>query len=267
MPLGVAIYDGCPAFYSDDFLMQIEHSNVTLATATGPMSVYQYQPLAATTADKTYPAILFYSEIFQQTAPIARSAAILASHGFVVLVPEIFHELNPLGTVLAYDDAGKDKGNQDKWTKPLESYDSDNQAMLDYLKTLPYVRSEVGAMGVCIGGHLAFRAALNPAIKASYCLYATDLHSDTLPCAEGQQSLSRAADIQGELVMVWGKQDPHVSPEGRQKVYQQLTEAKVRFSWYEYNAQHAFMRDEGERYDAALAFENYQQAIALFRQM
>ena len=25
------------------------------------------------------------------------------------LGPEVFHELNPIGTVLAYDDAGKDK--------------------------------------------------------------------------------------------------------------------------------------------------------------
>lgn len=262
-----ALYDGCLAFFLNEFFMQIEQTKITLTTATGPMQLHQYQPLGAAAASKTYPAILFYSEIFQQTAPIARSAALLASHGFVVLVPEIFHELNPAGTVLAYDDAGKDKGNQDKWAKPLESYDTDNQAMLDYLKTLAYVRTEVGAMGVCIGGHLAFRAALNPAIKASYCLYATDLHSDTLPCGEGQQTLSRAADIQGELVMVWGKQDPHVPAEGRQKIYQQLTQAKVSFSWHEYNAQHAFMRDEGERYDAALALQNYQQAVALFRQM
>lgn len=251
--------------------MQIEQTTVTLNTATGPMQVYQYQPLAAAQSflqsGKTIPAILFYSEIFQQTAPIARSAAFMASHGFVVLVPEIFHELNPLGTVLAYDDAGKDKGNQDKWTKPLESYDTDNQAMLDYLTSIPYVRPEVGAMGVCIGGHLAFRAALHPAIKATYCLYATDLHSDTLPCGKGKQTLDRAADIQGELVMVWGKQDPHVSPEGRQKVYQKLTEAKVNFSWHEYNAQHAFMRDEGERYDAALALENYVKAVNLFSHM
>ncbi len=267
VPLHLALYYGSPDFYFRRTFMQIEQSKVSLTTATGPMLVYQYQPLGAATAGKTYPAILFYSEIFQQTAPIARSAVMLASHGFVVLVPEIFHELNPPGTVLAYDDAGKDKGNQDKWTKPLESYDSDNQALLDYLKTLPYARPEVGAMGVCIGGHLAFRAALNPAIKATYCLYATDLHSDTLPCGKGQQTLDRAADIQGELVMVWGKQDPHVSAQGRQKIYQKLTEANLRFSWHEYNAQHAFMRDEGERYDAALALQNYQQAVALFFRM
>jgi len=33
------------------------------------------------------------------------------------------------------------------------------------------------------------------------------------------------------------------------------------------NAQHAFMRDEGERYDAALAITMYQQAVALFNRV
>ncbi|MFC4655039.1 MULTISPECIES: dienelactone hydrolase family protein [Rheinheimera] len=247
--------------------MQVEQRSITLNTATGPMRVYQYQPLQAAELGRSYPAVLFYSEIFQQTAPISRTATLLASHGLVVLVPEIFHELNPQGTVLAYDDAGKDKGNQDKWTKPLEHYDSDNQAMLTYLKTLPYVRPEVGAFGVCIGGHLAFRAALQSEIKAAYCLYATDLHSDTLPTLTGKQTLALSPQIQAELVMVWGKQDPHVPAAGRAEIYRQLTSANARFSWFEYNAEHAFMRDEGNRYDAALALENYQRAITLFKSM
>lgn len=55
----------------------------------------------------------------------------LAGHGFVVLVPEIFHELNPPGTVLGYDDSGKDKGNSDKLSKPLEGHDDDTQALVD----------------------------------------------------------------------------------------------------------------------------------------
>ncbi|HBH81057.1 MAG TPA: dienelactone hydrolase, partial [Nitrospira sp.] len=53
-----------------------------------------------------YPGVVLYSEIFQVTGPIRRTAAMLASHGFVVAVPEIFHELEPAGTVLAYDEAG-----------------------------------------------------------------------------------------------------------------------------------------------------------------
>ncbi len=240
--------------------MIIEQHNADLPTPTGLMRTTIYRPQA----QGLFPALIFYSEIFQQTAPIARSAAILASHGFVVLVPEVFHELNPIGTVLAYDDAGKDKGNADKWAKPLEHHDSDTQAMIDFVKQQNYCTGTLGVMGVCIGGHLAYRAALNPEIKATFCLYATDIHSNTLPAKPGNNSFERMADIQGEIHFVWGKQDPHVPQEGRTKIYQQCVNTGINYQWQEVNAQHAFMRDEGERYDAALAISMYQQAVALF---
>lgn len=241
--------------------MITQHSSVDLATETGPMRCYIYRPQDDS---KPYPAIIFYSEIFQQTAPIQRTANLMAGFGFVVVVPEVFHELNPIGTVLAYDDQGKDKGNQDKWTKPLEDYDSDNRAILNFLTQQPYYNGYCGAMGVCIGGHLAFRAALNPDIQSACCLYATDLHSDTLPTQTDKNTLQRCADIQGELLMIWGKQDPHIPTEGRAKVYQALTEAGIVFNWHEFNAQHAFMRDEGDRYDPELALTCYRLAVDLF---
>ncbi|MBB1371508.1 dienelactone hydrolase family protein [Pseudoalteromonas sp. SR45-4] len=240
--------------------MIIEQHNADLPTPTGLMRTTIYRPQA----QGLFPALIFYSEIFQQTAPIARSAAILASHGFVVLVPEVFHELNPIGTVLAYDDAGKDKGNADKWAKPLEHHDSDTQAIIDFVKQQNYCTGTLGVMGVCIGGHLAYRAALNPEIKAAFCLYATDIHSNTLPAKAGNNSFERMADIQGEILFIWGKQDPHVPQEGRTKIYQQCVNTGINYQWQEVNAQHAFMRDEGERYDAALAISMYQQAVALF---
>jgi carboxymethylenebutenolidase len=240
--------------------MIIQHQSHDIATATGMMRTSVYRPQAS----GQFPTIIFYSEIFQQTAPIARSAALLAGHGFVVLVPEVFHELNPAGTVLAYDDSGKDKGNADKWTKPLESHDSDTRAMVEFMKTQPYCTGTIGVMGVCIGGHLAYRAALNPEVKAAFCLYATDIHSDTLPAKAGNNSFERMADIQGEIHFIWGKQDPHVPQEGRAKIYQQVIATDINYQWQEVNAQHAFMRDEGERYDPALAMVMYQQAVALF---
>ncbi|MGO3300078.1 MAG: dienelactone hydrolase family protein [Pseudoalteromonas sp.] len=240
--------------------MIIQHQSHDIETATGTMRTSVYRPQA----DGQFPAIIFYSEIFQQTAPIARSASILAGHGFVVFVPEVFHELNPIGTVLAYDDEGKDKGNADKWAKPLESHDSDTQALIDFAQTQNYCTGSVGVMGVCIGGHLAYRAALNPAIKAAFCLYATDIHSDSLPAGTDNNSFERMADIQGEIHFVWGKQDPHVPKEGRAKIYQQAVTTGINYQWQEVNAQHAFMRDEGERYDPALAISMYQQAVALF---
>ena len=82
--------------------MKIQSHLVDLETPTGIMRNYIHRP----TGDDLYPVILFYSEIFQQTGPIERAAQLMASHGYVVLVPEVFHELNPIGTVLGYDDAG-----------------------------------------------------------------------------------------------------------------------------------------------------------------
>lgn len=241
--------------------MQVQSTIVTLDTATGPMQVQVFSPQA----DGCWPAVLLYSEIFQITAPIARMATMLAGHGLLVLVPEIFHEYNAAGTVLNYDDAGKDKGNQDKWSKPLTQYDSDNAALLTYLAQRTDWNGRTGAMGVCIGGHLAFRAALNPAISQTLCLYPTDLHSDTLPTGTGQQTLARASEIAGLLVLVFGKQDPHVPAAGRRLIFEQLQAAEVNYQWHEVNAPHAFMRDEGERYDPALALWVYQLAVQLFR--
>jgi carboxymethylenebutenolidase len=240
--------------------MIIQHHLKDIQTRTGLMRTSIFRPAN----DRKYPAIIFYSEIFQQTSPITRSAQILASHGFVVLVPEIFHELNPIGTVLAYDDVGKDKGNADKFSKPLEAHDSDTQAMLEFLHQQTYCTGKVGVMGVCIGGHLAFRAALHPNISGAFCLYPTDIHSNTLPCDTGNDSLTRSGDIHCPLVLVFGKQDPHVSSEGRVLIHQTLSKNNCDFSWHEVNAQHAFMRDEGERYDATLALHMYKMAIDFF---
>ncbi|WP_410500028.1 dienelactone hydrolase family protein [Chitinibacter sp. S2-10] len=241
--------------------MMIKSEITDLNTATGVMRTYVHRPAV----DGQYPTILFYSEIFQQTGPIERAAKIIAGHGYNVLVPEVFHELNPIGTVLAYDDAGRDKGNADKMAKSVEGYDSDNAAMIAWAKQQPWHNGDFGAMGFCIGGHLAFRAALQPEIKATACFYATDLHTNVIPNQPGQHSMERLADIGGELLMIWGKQDPHIPAAGRAQVYQQLVAADKTFTWHEFNGPHAFMRDEGDRYDPQLALLGYQLAFDLFR--
>lgn len=240
--------------------MIIQHHVKDIQTETGLMRTSVFRP----SGEGKYPTIIFYSEIFQQTSPITRSAQILASHGYVVLVPEIFHELNLLGTVLAYDDAGKDKGNADKFTKTLEHHDSDTQAMVEFTQQQTYCTGSLGTMGVCIGGHLAFRAALNKQISGAFCLYPTDIHSNTLPCNKGNDSLTRSGDILCPIVLVFGKQDPHVSSEGRGLIHQTLSQNECDFSWHEVTAQHAFMRDEGDRYDAALAIQMYNMSINFF---
>jgi carboxymethylenebutenolidase len=191
-------------------------------------------------------------------------AQLLAGHGFLVAVPEIFHDLEAAGTVLAYDTAGSARGNHDKTTRPVAAYDADARAALDWLAGSPHCTGVLGALGVCIGGHLAFRAALQPDVRAAACFYATDLHRGSLGSG-GDDSLARAAEIRGELMMVWGRQDPHVPDEARAAIQRRLVTAGCTFTWHEHNAQHAFLRDEGPRYDPALAMTSYAAAVELFR--
>jgi carboxymethylenebutenolidase len=232
---------------------------VTLDTATGPMRTHIVRPAAP----GRYPGIVFYSEIFQITAPIRRTAAMLAGHGYIVAMPEIYHESEPAGTILAYDQAGSDRGNFLKTDKPVAGYDADARAVLDHLKSRPDCTGKLGAMGICIGGHLAFRAAMNPEVIATACFYATDIHKGGLGKG-GDDSLTRAAYIKGELLMIWGRQDPHIPLEGRMKVLARLNELEARLSWHEVNGAHAFMRDEGLRYDPELAYSLYGLVFDLF---
>ncbi|HTC77248.1 MAG TPA: dienelactone hydrolase family protein [Terriglobales bacterium] len=233
---------------------------VDIQTPSGPMRTHVFRPAAA----GKYPGIVFYSEIFQITPPIRRAAAMLAGHGYVVAAPEIYHELELAGTVLAYDQAGSDRGNAHKTAKKISAYDADARAALAYLKSLDHCTGRLGVMGICIGGHLAFRTAMNPEVAAAACFYATDIHKHSLGEGMNDDSLARVGDIKGELLHIWGRQDPHIPLEGRNLIKARLEEVGARFTWHEFNAAHAFMRDEGPRHDPALARLCWELALELF---
>ena len=240
--------------------MILKEESVDLTTPTGPMRTYVYRPVAG----GRYPGLLLFSEIFQRTGPIRRTASLMAWHGFVVAVPEIFHELEPPGAEISYDEGGAERGNGHKVGKPVSAYDADARALIAHLSSHPHCTGRIGAMGICVGGHLAFRAAMNPAVLAGATFYATDIHKGSLGLG-GDDSLARAGEIKGELMMIWGRQDPHIPAEGRDKIHQALAEAGVRFTWHEFNGAHAFIRDEGPRYDPELALLGYRLVIDIFR--
>jgi len=93
----------------------LTESFTDLATSHGPMRLHSFLPQGG----GPFPAGVFYSEIFQVTGPIRRMAAALAGEGYWVVVPEVYHEFEQPGTVLAYDQAGSDRGNELKYTKEI----------------------------------------------------------------------------------------------------------------------------------------------------
>lgn len=228
---------------------------------SGPMRMHLFRPAG----DGRFPGVLLFSEIYQVTAPIRRLAAMIAGHGYVVAVPEVYHEYVPAGTVLTYDPAGTDHGNELKTTKPVAAFDADAAAGLTALLQHPFCNGRLGTFGVCLGGHLAYRAALDPRVSAAVCFYPTDIHSGTLGAGRSDDSLTRMDELKADTMFVWGRHDPHVPYAGRQAIRARLEDVGATYEWHELNAQHAFLRDEGPRYDPALFLQAMELTLAVYR--
>ncbi|MGF1537513.1 MAG: dienelactone hydrolase family protein [Elainellaceae cyanobacterium] len=242
--------------------MQIKTRNIGLTVDDSLMRVYVAAPEPA----GRYPGIAFYSDIYQLGGPITRLADRLAGYGYVVAAPEIFHRLEPAGTVLEPTEIGKLRGNDAARRTAIAEYDADTNAVLGWLESEESViPGKLGAFGFCIGGHLAFRAALQPRVKAAVCIYPTGIHSGKLGRGTAD-TLERIGEIKGEVMTVFGTQDPHVPPEGREKILGALEAAGTRHKTLIYEAKHTFMRDDGYRYDPVATDEGWGEAIAFLRQ-
>lgn len=242
-------------------MILLSHEHDDLPTLDrGVMRTHWFRPAG----EGRYPGLLLFSEIYQVTDPIRRLAAFFAGHGYVVAVPEVYHEYEAPGTVLRYDAPGTDRGNALKIAKPVAAYDQDGRIALDALAAHPACTGALGTVGVCLGGHLAYRAALDPRVAAAACFYPTDIHAGTLGEGRCDDSLARMADLKAETLFVWGRQDPHVPYAGREAIRTRLEEVGANYAWHEVNAQHAFLRDEGPRYDPALFVAATGWALALF---
>ena len=239
-----------------------EYANIP--TAAAAMRTF----VAAPKAPGRYPGIWCYSDIFQLTPPMLRSCVRLAGYGFVVAAPEIYCRIEPPGTVIPFDDVGRTRGQEDAAKTPVAHFDADCRAGLDWLAAHPGVaKGKIGAMGFCIGGHLAFRAALQPDVRATVCYYGTGIHNGKLGQDADAGSLARAGEIRGELLMVFGSTDPHVPAGGRATIDRGLRESGALFNTILYPAEHAFMRDEGPRFDPEITDLAFADMIRLFRRI
>ena len=244
--------------------MQVSTTFTDITVDNSPLRVFVATP--RTESKSRFPGVIFYSDIFQLTPPMLRACVRLAGYGFVVAAPEIYHRIEAPGTALPFDDSGRTRGLADASRTSVQDFDSDCRAVLDFLAQHPMVSpAKLAAAGFCIGGHLAFRAALQPDVRTTVCFYGTGIHDGRLGEDADAGSLQRANEIKGELLMIFGEADPHVPKEGHEKIRAALQEGGVKYRVKLYPAEHAFMRDEGPRYDPLSADSAFSDMIQLFR--
>ncbi|KAK0625981.1 Alpha/Beta hydrolase protein [Immersiella caudata] len=260
-------------------LIQESHADVQTATngKTTSMRIFVFHPTIPGYPNARFPGVVLFSEIYQVTGPVARFARQIAGQGYIVAAPSSYHDFTG-PEPLAYDVPGTDQGNEWKVVKTLESYDEDSHKTVDYLLSLPTCTGRIGTTGMCLGGHLALRASLDPRITACVSYFATDVHSRTLgphtaantssTAPEGStHTLDLLSTLKGEVTMIFGIKDTHVPDAGRDLIRQKLRDAGVIFNFHEFAwAQHAFIRDELSkgRYDPAITKACFEVLLEMF---
>ncbi|KID91451.1 dienelactone hydrolase family protein [Metarhizium guizhouense ARSEF 977] len=264
--------------------MLIEESHVDVPTSANgkdsTMRIFVFHPVIAGYPKARFPGVCLFSEIYQVTGPVARFARQIAGQGYIVAAPSSYHDfVGP--EPLKYDVEDTDRGNKfkiEKASSTLESYDADSHATVDYLLSLPTCTGLIGSTGMCLGGHLAVRAALDSRINACVSYFATDIHSRTLgPYTAANSSPSAPANsnhtidhlsrLGGEVAMIFGIKDTHDPDQGRDLIRSKLRDAGCVFSFHEFAwAQHAFIRDELSkgRYDPAVTKICFEILLELF---
>ena len=241
--------------------MTIETAFETFALPGGSVRAYVARPRAPLVA----PALVAFTDIFALTASTCRTLDRLAGYGYAVVAPEIYHRRLPAGTAFAFDDAGREAGLAAARATPVADFDATARELVAALRDDPrFDPARTGAVGWCLGGHLAFRAARLPLVRATVCFYPTGLANGALGADADAGSLQRAAHIGGALLTVFGLHDPHVPASDRAAIRSALEAVVATYAYREYDAEHAFMRDEGPRYDPQATDAALADAVAFF---
>lgn len=212
--------------------------------------------------EKPHPGLLLFSDIFELTPSMRRAVARFAGYGFVVVAPKIYHRFDGRGRHDFDDNEGARRLSENV---KVEHVDSDVDALIAFAATYDRINGRaLHATGFCIGGHIAFRAGFRKEIKSTVSFYPTGLHSGVLGGDRNVDTLARCGEFKGELLVIFGASDNNVPLAGRRAIEDRLREDRVRYLITEYDGPHAFMRDEGPRYNPPEADRAVLQATHFF---
>lgn len=198
------------------------------------------------------PGVIVLPEIFGVNSHIKEVAKKLAQAGYVAIAPELFHRTAP-GFHASYDDMAAGVAQAKQMTLP--GMEADLRAAFQFLSADPHVKNEVvGAIGLCMGGRLAFVANSIVPLRAAISFYGSGIAANFLDRVPAQH---------GPFLAAWGGRDAHI-PLGQ---IRQLEDAmhergKSMVNAIFHDADHGFLCDERSAYHPAAAEQGWALALA-----
>jgi carboxymethylenebutenolidase len=213
------------------------------------------------------PVVLVFQEIFGVNPHIKDVAKRVAAEGYVAVAPDYHHRAWPTGTQLPYNDEGMKRGMEVIPKLSVDGIQKDVDACLAYLKTKKEANTDkLGAMGFCIGGHVAYLLAATRPVAATASFYGGGIA--TFGPGSPKKTIERTGDIKGKILCFFGAEDPMISADQVEAIKKALADNKVRHEVVVYdNASHAFFRDPDPRmYREHAAKDAWERTKKLFKE-
>lgn len=232
----------------------------TIDVAGQPMPTF----LALPAASGPRPVVLVFEEVFGVNVHIRDVCQRLAREGYVAIAPDYHHRAWKPGTQLGYTPEDMKVGMALIPKLTVEGLNADIGATLAYVKARKEAdASKLGAIGFCIGGHIAYYAAATQPIKVTASFYG----GGTAVFGPGgtQPTVERTGDIKGRITCFFGADDPMIPKEQRDKIEAALAEHAIPHEIVLYQgATHGFFCDQRGSYNPTAAADAWERVKKLF---
>lgn len=225
---------------------------ISISTKDGDFTGYLARPGLSGTG----PGVIVIQEIFGVNTEMRRVCDRLAKEGFVAFCPDLFWRLEP-GVCLT-DNSEEEWGRAFALMQQLDVDKAieDVAASIAAIRTRPECRGDVGALGFCLGGLLAFLTASRTDVDASVGYYGVNI----------QTRLAEADRISAPLMLHIAGDDRFVPKEAQDAIAGGLRNLRqVTLHTYD-GVDHAFAREGGAHYDAAAAQLANQRTFAFLHE-
>jgi carboxymethylenebutenolidase len=154
------------------------------------------------------PGLVVLMEIFGVGSYIKRATERLAELGYVAMAPDLYRRIAP-GLELDHDEDGLKRALETVQRLDQLGAVEDSVAALAALRERPEVEGhEVGVLGFCLGGTLAYEVAATADPAVAVCYYGSGI----------PDSLDRADRISCPVLLHFGGQDQYIPLEAAERV-------------------------------------------------
>ncbi len=218
-----------------------------------------------------HPGVVLYMDAFGIRAALKAHAERLASHGYCLLVPNLFYRdgRSPVLENIEQLIGGEDRESLFAALVPKikaltpDAANTDSRVWVAYLRSRADVGTgPIGTVGYCMGGRLSLRMAGELADEVGA---AASFHGGNLATADADSPHLSAVRASAELYIGHADNDRSMDPEQMGRLTSGLADAHVRHTAELYvGAQHGWTQTDTPAYDEPSSERHWMRLLELF---